>query len=210
VTLLQELPDDVAEALCRLHREALGSVTAAERAAARSRLAGYADRLVGAGWRRSTLARALGVTRQGIAHIAGSAVPACPGPDLPVPAPTSRPPRPAGPSRRRLSPEQVAVLSGLRDRSSRLYGPVAGTAREQTPAGRASREFAERVDALCREGHTIYGIATDLGMAYGAVHTRLARHGLREFSPSQAPRSRSAGSPTGPASGSRRGSPATS
>jgi hypothetical protein len=185
----QPLPEDVLATLRMLRRTARAADTAAGRREAWGRFLGYVDALKSAGWRETSLSRPLGVTHEALRQVRldYSASPADPA--WPVPPGPRRPPRePAGPPRKYLSAQQISELNALRRRSSRFRGPVRGTDRENDPDWAAGREFAARVHELVGEGHSVYGIAADLGVANMSVRNRLARHGYREFVPSQAPK----------------------
>jgi hypothetical protein len=60
-----------------------------------------------------------------------------------------------------------------------------GTALDD-PARITSLEFTAQLNALVEQGVTVYRLAKVLGVGHSTVYARLARHGYRNPSPSQA------------------------
>lgn len=166
-----------------------------QREAAWRRLSGYLGLLADAGWPARAAADVLGVSRQAIKQIRQNHEPAPAGlPAVPPAPPRADPKPPPGPSGAQPSPPlgeaMLAKLRQLLAESPGMQGQVRGTAREADPRWQAGRRFAALLHELTDGGggpHSVHGIAGQLGLTYGALRNRLARHGYRPFPPSQAP-----------------------
>jgi hypothetical protein len=171
VTKEQTLPDDFAE-LLRAMRAAKDPRFRATLLVAKMN-----------GWTYRSMADALGVSRQAVDQAIGRASIEVAGriPDVPLPP---RKPRPElKPPRRRLriGDELAQELRAMQ----RIAATVNGGTPADAPERAVSVEFTAKLAALHEQGVSIRHLALTLGVYYGAVKGRLARHGYREPSPSQ-------------------------
>jgi lambda repressor-like predicted transcriptional regulator len=135
------------------------------------------------GWTCQSMADALGVSRQAVDQAISRANIEVAGriPDVPLPP---RKPRPElKPPRRRLriSEELAEELRAMQ----RIAATVNGGTPADAPERAVSVEFTAKLNALHKQGVSIRHLAATLGVYYGAVKSRLARHGYRNPSPSQ-------------------------
>lgn len=135
------------------------------------------------GWQQTALGEAVSLTKERIRQRArqgdpdAAGIPAFPGPPLRLVQPPPRVVKPA------LTAGQVVVLRAMAEVARRVNG--------RTPLDHPDRRVSERLSALLdgyiREGGMSMGyLARMLGVTQPAIRHRLARHGYRPASPSQA------------------------
>ncbi len=90
--------------------------------------------------------------------------------------------RAAKPGVRVIDPAVVEQLLGMH----KIAKTVGGYMPEDHPARAVSIEFTAQLQQLVDDGFTVHRIAKCLGLTHQAIHSRLARHGYRDPSPSQA------------------------
>jgi hypothetical protein len=137
------------------------------------------------GWTYQALANALGVSRQAVEQAAARAEAHVVTriPDVPLP-PRKPQPEPKAPARRRLliHDELAERLREMQQTAATVNGATPADA----PERRVSEEFTALLHSLTEQGVTVYHIAQVLGVRHNGIQARLARHGYRDASPSQA------------------------
>lgn len=136
-----------------------------------------------AGWTLKVLGQAIGITCEGVRVRSMK-----PGSDedLPnVPAWPRKPPKPA-----RAPKGQPTVPADTAERLRRL-NVVARTVNGAVPAGDPKRRASEELSALIadlidNQGVAGAEVARTMGVPWGTVRARMARHGYRKSAPSQA------------------------
>lgn len=136
------------------------------------------------GWTYQALGNALGITREGVRlKIAKAALrPEMELPEIPT-APRRRAvKRNSAKSRLRIKPEVADRLYGMYLVASTVTGGTSADA----PERRVSEEYTAALASLVDQGVSVNEIARTIGVHHSGIHSRLARHGYRTPSPSQA------------------------
>ncbi|MFC7983865.1 hypothetical protein [Streptomyces sp. NPDC057336] len=137
------------------------------------------------GWTYQALADAVGVSRQAVEQAAAKAGTEFSGRLPVIPLPPRKPePEPKAPARRRLLINDE-LAERLRE-MQRIAATVNGGMPADAPERRTGEEFTALLHSLTEQGVSVYHIAQTLGVHYNAVVSRLARHGYRKPTPSQA------------------------
>lgn len=132
------------------------------------------------GWTLTAMASALGVTRERIRQRVARATGFV---DIPVPLPPRHQTPPPPPDRRlRLKPELAEQLREM----CAVASTVNGGMDVDDPARRVSERFSAQLAAYVEQGVSIYHLAQVLGVTFGAIRSRLVRHGYLPPAPSQA------------------------
>jgi hypothetical protein len=138
------------------------------------------------GWTYQAMGSALGVSRQAIQQAISRAELDVRGGVPEVPLPPRKPQSEAKPPRRRLLVNDE-LAERLRE-MQRVAATVNGVTPADAPERKISVEFTAQLHALTQQGVSVYHLADVLGVAHNAIRSRLARHGYRSSSPSQAER----------------------
>jgi hypothetical protein len=143
---------------------------------------GYAALLVQAGWTPAAIGRALGVTREAVRQAMLLS------PTLPVGVVVASPPEKREatpvPPRRRLR-IRTEIANQLRELHA-LARQVNGSTPADDPRRQASVDLTAQIAKLIAQGVITSEVAEVLGVHHHAIGARLARHGYKTPSPSEA------------------------